>query len=173
MADASDNWLVLVMKERHSNDSSRETLKRSLVSGFSLREKDVYYAPSDFGFALDGYLFVRDWTEDGSSLRQILDRHGELLEPYPAHMRVSGEEFEHMVEGIRDRMEAQSSVKHGDIVLVKSGTYSKLYGIVLRNCRSAKVDVGLKFCFGTVTESFLPQELKVVGNIFNYLKVLK
>jgi hypothetical protein len=43
-----------------------------------------------------------------------------------------------------------NSIKYGDIVCINVGNYSKLYGVVLRQNRVGKFDVGFKFCFGNV-----------------------
>ena len=168
--DCSNKWLVLVLKDKFSNDSERENLKNCLMLNFPLKSTDIYYVKSEDCFAYSNFLFVREYGSE--DLRSILEFKMDAFEPYPMHMRITDEEMAVMVEGIS--MNRKAAVpKHGDIVIVKNGKYGKLYGIVLRECRSSKVDVGFKFCFGTVTEKYEPDELNIVGNLFNYLKVLK
>ena len=168
--DCSNRWLVLVLKDRFSNDPERENLKNCLMLNLPLRSTDIYYASSENCPAYSNFLFVREYGSD--DLRSILELKREAFEPYPMHMRITDEEMTGLVDGVIMSRKAVLP-KHGDIVIVKSGKYVKLYGIVLRECRSSKVDVGFKFCFGTVTEQYKPDELNIVGNLFNYLKVLK
>ena len=168
--DCSNKWLVLVLKDKFSNDSERENLKNCLMLNFPLKSTDIYYVKSEDCFAYSNFLFVREYGPE--DLRSILEFKMEAFEPYPMHMRITDEEMAVMVDGI-DMSRKAAVPKHGDIVIVKNGKYGKLYGIVLRECRSSKVDVGFKFCFGTVTEQYKPDELNIVGNLFNYLKVLK
>ena len=168
--DCSNKWLVLVLKDKFSNDSERENLKNCLMLNFPLKSTDIYYVKSDDCFAYSNFLFVREYGSE--DLRSILEFKMDAFEPYPMHMRITDEEMAVMVDGI-DMSRRAAVPKHGDIVIVKNGKYGKLYGIVLRECRSSKVDVGFKFCFGTVTEQCKPDELNIVGNLFNYLKVLK
>ena len=168
--DCSNKWLVLVLKDKFSNDSERENLKDCLMLNFPLKSTDIYYVKSEDCFAYSNFLFVREYGSE--DLRSILEFKMDAFEPYPMHMRITDEEMAVMVDGI-DMSRRAAVPKHGDIVIVKNGKYGKLYGIVLRECRSSKVDVGFKFCFGTVTEQYKPDELNIVGNLFNYLKVLK
>ena len=160
--DCSNRWLVLVLKDRFSNDPERENLKNCLMLNFPLRSTDIYYASSENCPAYSNFLFVREYGSD--DLRSILELKRDAFEPYPMHMRITDEEMTGLVDGVIMSRKAVLP-KHGDIV--------KLYGIVLRECRSSKVDVGFKFCFGTVIEQYEPDELSIVGNLFNYLKVLK
>ncbi len=172
MADGKGNkWIVLVLKEKHANDGDRDLLKASLMAAFQLKSGDVYFVREDEGTALNNFLFVRE-RDPEHDLRAFLDFRRDMFEPYPAHMRITEEELDRMIEGIGESRRKET-VKYGDIVLIKNGVYSKLYGIVLRENRSRKIDVGLKFCFGTVLEQYSPEDLSVVGNIFNYLKVLR
>ena len=168
--DCSNKWLVLVLKDKFSNDSERENLKNCLMLNFPLKSTDIYYVKSEDCFAYSNFLFVREYGSE--DLRSILEFKMDAFEPYPMHMRITDEEMTGLVDGVIMSRKAVLP-KHGDIVIVKSGKYVKLYGIVLRECRSSKVDVGFKFCFGTVTEQYKPDELNIVGNLFNYLKVLK
>ena len=171
MADAR-KWIVLVLKDRFSNDTERESLKRLVLARFPrLGERDVYYVPYECSFAFCNFLFVRE-NDPENDLRDMLEVRREAFEPYPSHMRITDGEFARMVDGV-DETRRKATVKYGDIVTVRKGTYSKLNGIVLREDRSGRIDVGLKFCFGTVVERCDVDELVVKGNIFEYLKVLK
>lgn len=171
MACGSDEkWLVLVLKDRFANDTERENLKNCLLFGLSLKSSDICYVRAEDGFAFSNFLFVRE--HDPEDLRQILEYRRDVFEAYPAHMRITGAELEAMMAGIEESRKS-ICLKHGDIVVARRGKYSKLNGIVLRESRSGKVEVGFKFCFGTVTEQYRPDDLTAVGNIFNYLKVLK
>ena len=168
--DCSNRWLVLVLKDRFSNDPERENLKNCLMLNLPLRSTDIYYASAENCPAYSNFLFVREYGSD--DLRSMLELKRDAFEPYPMHMRITGEEMTGLVDGVIMSRKAVLP-KHGDIVIVKSGKYVKLYGIVLRECRSSNVDVGFKSCFGTVIEQYEPDELSIVGNLFNYLKVLK
>ena len=170
MAD-NGKWIVMVLKDRFSNDVERESLKNGMMMRFSLKSNDIYYIPLDDNRTFGNFLFVRE-RDPENDLRNFLEFRREMFEAYPMHMRISDDEFTSMVDGIVDKKKS-AYVKHGDIVVIKKGRYSKLFGIVLRENRSGKIIVGLKFCFGTVTEEYNQDELKVIGNIFNYLKVLK
>ena len=168
--DCSNKWLVLVLKDKFSNDFERESLKDCLMLNFPLKSTDIYYVRSEDCFACNNFLFVREY--DSEDLRRILEFKRDAFEPYPMHMRITNEEMTKMVKGINMSRKVVLP-KHGDIVFVKSGKYGKLYGMVLRECRSFKVIVGFKFCFGIVLEQYEPDEFSIVGNLFNYLKVLK
>ena len=164
-------WLILVLKDKYSNDVEREALKGRFMMDFPLKGGDVYYVPFDDNPAFCNFLFVREYNPD-DDLRDFLDMKRDAFEPYPSHMRITDAEFRKMVDGIGDSRRTDS-VKYGDIVTIKNGIYSKLHGIALREGRSGKVDVGLKFCFGTITEQFPKSDLCVTGNIFRHLKVLR
>ena len=164
-------WLVLVLKDKFATDSDREQLRNGIVSNFNLKPGDVCYVRKEDGEALSNFLFVREYHHD-TDLKDILEFRRDMFESYPAHMRITGDELDTMIGGI-ESAKRSVTVKHGDIVVVKNGVYSKLYGIVLRENRSGKVEVGLKFCFGTVTEQYSPKDLTVIGNIFKNLKVLR
>lgn len=167
---SESTWLVLVLKTKCCNDAEREQIKSSLLANFKLRADEVYYVHEEDCHAFCNFLFVKE--HDEGDLRKYLEFRRDAFEPYPNHMRITGSELDSMVEGIRKNRRTVC-VKHGDVVLIKNGRYSKLYGIVLRESRTAKVEVGLKFCFGVMVEQYNPDELEIVGNLFNYLKVLK
>lgn len=169
--DKNSKWIVFVLKERFANDQDRDAMKASLLANFPLKSSDIYFVSEEDGTALNNFIFVKEYDAE-NDLRSILEFKREMLEAYPAHMRITEKELDMMVEGIGES-KRKETVKHGDIVMIKSGIYNKLYGIVLRETRSSKLDVGLKFCFGTITEQYNPEDLNVIGNIFNYLKVLK
>ena len=171
MANDDLKWLVLVVKDKYSNDDEREMLKSLLMRNFSLKKEDVYYVPTDSNFAFSNFVFVREYNPE-DDLRKMLECRRDMFEPYPSHMRITDDEFRNMVSGMKEKSKG-ISIKYGDIVGIKNGVYSKLNGIVLRESKPPKVDVGLKFCFGVVIEQYNPEDLVVKGNIFNYLKVLK
>ena len=127
--DCSNRWLVLVLKDRFSNDPERENLKNCLMLNFPLRSTDIYYASSENCPAYSNFLFVRE--EGSDDLRSILELKREAFEPYPMHMRITDEEMTGLVDGVIMSRKAVLP-KHGDIVIVKSGKYVKLYGIVIR-----------------------------------------
>ena len=67
----------------------------------------------------------------------------------------------------------RDTVFFGDIVKIKTGQYQKLYGIVLRQSRAQKIEVGLKFCFGSIYQEYNETYLEVIGNIFKFIKINK
>lgn len=171
MAEGENKWIVMVLKDRHANDLDRSALKESLMGAFGLGNSDVYFVSESEGTALNNFIFVKE-RDPVNDLRNYLEFRRDMFEPYTSHMRITDKELGDMIDGIGES-KRKPPVKHGDIVLIKTGIYSKLYGIVLRENRSKKVDVGLKFCFGTVTEQFSPNDFDVIGNIFKHLKILK
>lgn len=166
-----DRWLVLVLKDRCANDRERDALRSHLLSAFPLKGDEVRYVPVEDGDAFRNFLFVKE-HDPANDLRDILESRRDAFEPYPSHMRITEAEFDRMLEGIAG-MKRKESMKHGDIVGIRKGTYSKLNGIVLRRCRNGKLEVGMKFCFGTVVMQYDDDELELKGNIFEHLKVLK
>ena len=169
--EESNTWLVLVLKEKYATDADREQLKACLLANFPLKNTDVRFVRKSDENALSNFVFVREYHRD-TDLKEILAFRRDYFEAYPVHMRITETELKDMMGGIEEAKKS-ITVKYGDIVVIKSGIYSKLHGIVLRENRSSKIEVGMKFCFGTVVEQYSPDELEIKGNIFKYLKVLK
>lgn len=171
MCDGECKWIVLVLRDRYANDCERECLKRGIMLNFSLCDDDVYYVPFGDSPVHGNYLFVREHDKE-NSLRDILEYKRDAFEAYPMHMRITDGEFRSMLDGIESTRHVVEA-KHGDIVQVKNGKYRKLYGIVLREDRSGRIDIGLKFHFGTIVEQMDSSDFEVVGNIFRHLKILR
>ena len=164
-------WLVLVLKDRYSNDESRRLLAESLEGKYGLAEGDVRFIPCADSPVYANFVFVRT-CKPFDDLRNIVEYKHDMLESFRMHMRITDEEFNALVGGI-GVARRQERVKHGDVVRIRNGAYCKLHGIVLREDRYGRIEVGMKFCFGTVVRKYNESDLEVVGNLFRYLKVLK
>lgn len=165
------NWIAFILKDRFAKDSERELLKNDILRKFCLCDDDVYYIPIKINFAYSNYIFVREHGED--DMRNIYENRKDAFEYYQMHVRITDVEFCNMVESLKEEQLSNTpSIKYGDIVMVKNGKYDKLYGIALRESNSMEFDIGFKFCFGNVVEKYSADEINVVGNIFNYLKVI-
>ena len=81
---------------------------------------------------------------------------------------ISDEQMKSMRTGLQG---VREQIGFGDIVKLRNGTYNKLYGIVLRQRNDNKFQIGLKFCYGVRVEMKDGNDLQIVGNIFNFLKV--
>lgn len=171
MKQVTNNWIAFILKDRFAKDTERESLKGDIISNFGLCDDDVYYIPIEINFAYSNYIFVRERNED--DLHNIYEKKKEAFEHYQAHVRITDAEFCTMLEGLKEeQIRHKPTIKYGDIVIVKNGKYNRLYGIALREYNSTKFNIGFKFCFGNVIEQYSADELNVVGNIFNYLKVI-
>ena len=77
--DCSNKWLVLVLKDKFSNDSERENLKNCLMLNFPLKSTDIYYVKSEDCLAYSNFLFVREYGSE--DLRSILEFKMDAFEP--------------------------------------------------------------------------------------------
>lgn len=171
MKQVTKNWIAFILKDRFAKDSERESLKNDIISKFCLCDDDVHFIPIEMNFAYSNYIFVREHNVD--DMRNIYDKRKDAFENYQMHVRITEVEFCNMVESLKEeQFRNKPTIKYGDIVVVKNGKYNKLYGIALRESNPTKFDIGFKFCFGKVVEQYSAEELNVVGNIFNYLKVI-
>ena len=114
---------------------------------------------------LSYYVFIQE--DDPDTLFRELQKEKYFYEP-TNYLKIPNNEIVEMSRGIEY---IRDDVRFGDIVKIKSGRFKKLYGIVLREMRRNKIEIGLKFCFGTVYHELGETEYEVVGNIFNFIKV--
>ena len=168
--DDDSIWLAFLLKDRFSSNFEKERLRAGICLEMHRDESDICYVPFERNVGLSYYFFVleRDHEMD---MHRIYEYRSEAFEPFDRHKRISGRELNDMMRNARQC--SRGYVKQGDLVMIRSGIYSKLHGVVLREDRSGRAMVGMKFCFGTVVEGFDISELEVEGNIFNYMKVLR
>ena len=81
-------WLILVLKDRYSNDAEREALKSHLMMNFPLKTNDIYYVQFEDNYAFGNFLFVSEYNPS-DDLRNFLESKREAFEPYPSHMRIT------------------------------------------------------------------------------------
>ena len=163
-------WLAFMLKDKYASNFEKDRLKRCVCSKFKRSDREICYVPFERNSGLSYYFFVLEREE--TDLSSIYSYRTDVFETFNRHKRITGGELNEMLRTANNCQRGYA--KQGDLVTVKNGIYRKLHGIVLRQDRSPnKVVVGLKFCFGTVVETFDLLDLEVCGNLFNYLKVLK
>lgn len=162
-------WIVLMLKDKYSQNAEKEKLKADLMAALGYAAGEIIFTPFDREKCISYYLFLLD-RPGGNDLRRILDTRPEAFDSYSSPMRITQAELDDFIKGSEHYNETKS-VKFGDIVRIKTGRYCNLNGIVLRQCRHNKVDVGIKLCLGTKIIQYSPNELKVSGNIFKHIKV--
>lgn len=168
MIDDSQKWIVFLLKDKYACDAEKQILKIQIMKRFKRKESDICYTSFDGESGLSYYFFVKEYDND--DLRNIWQSYINYFQSYNSHTKINEQQLFSMMHNIKKCN--CGYVKFGDIVLINKGQYSKLYGIVLRQNRNGKFDVGLKFCFGSVIQSYDSNDLSVEGNIFNYIKVL-
>lgn len=165
-----DVWIAFLLKDKYSSDNEKEKLKYEIIKKFKKDKNDVYYFSFHEKNGLSYYFFVKEKNND--DLRKIFDYCNLYFSSYSSQIKIKQHELKKMMNNI-DKKEKKEIIKFGDFVKINNGKYNKLYGIVLRKNRLGKIQVGLNFCFGSIIESYNPKDLISIGNIFNYIKVLK
>ena len=168
MNDENEKWIAFLLRDKYSSAYWKQTLKKQILKKFNKKNSDIYYFSSQEDLSLIYYFFVKE--DNKNDLRSIWQGNVNFFESFQCHVKVSELQLNNMKQNIKTK--EFNNIKYGDIVYIKKGDYSKLYGIVLRKNRVGKFDVGFKFCFGNVIKSYSVKEIKVVDNIFNYVKVL-
>lgn len=162
------DWMVFMLKDRYATDFEKSRLRQDIVSALGMDEGDIMYAPFEKGVSLSYYFFVRERT--GDEPREIMEMRGDMFDRGFGCVRITGKELSAMT---RDSNCDRGYVKQGDVVMLKGkDKYGGLYGVVLRVNRNGKIDVGMKFCFGKVVVQYDKRNLQIMGNVFNYIKVL-
>lgn len=163
-------WIAFLLKDKYSTDNEKEKLKYDVIKKFKRNKNDIYYFSSCQKSGLSYYFFIKE--ENENDLRNIFDSYNPFLLPYSYHVKIKEYELKQMMKNI-DIKEKDEIAKFGDFVMINKGKYNKLYGVVLRQNRLGKVQVGLNFCFGPIIQVYEYKDLTPKGNIFNYIKVLK
>lgn len=165
----SNMWIAFLLQDKYASDFEKENLKRDIIKKFNRSEDDICYTPYDYNSGLTYYFFVKEYDKE-NDLRTIWEYRPYIFEAFNNHIKITEIQLIDMMRQIKNYQ--HGSIKYGDLVYIKKGCYNKLYGIVLRQNRNNKYDVGLKFRFGTIVKSFSSDEIKVVDNIFKHIKVL-
>lgn len=162
-------WIAFLLQDKYSSDFEKENLKRNLIKKFNFKEQDICFTSYDCNSGINYYFFVKQYDKN-DDLRKIWQAYPYVFDSFNNHVKITETQFYNMIRQAKKYQ--HGSVGFGDLVLINKGCYKKLYGIVLRESRNGKYDVGLKFRFGTVVKSFSKEEVKVIDNIFKYIKVL-
>ena len=165
----SNMWIAFLLQDRFALDIEKEKLKNDIIKKFNRSEEDICYTPFDYNSGLTYYFFVKQYDKE-NDLRQIWQSYVYTFQAFNNHIKITETELKDMLRDIKQYQHGM--IKQGDLVLIKKGCYNKLYGIVLRENRNGKYDIGLKFRFGTIVKSFSSEQLKVIDNIFKHIKVL-
>lgn len=162
-------WIAFLLRDKKANEEDKAVLKNNIISKFHKKQSDICYALKNQNQGLYYYFFVKQNYE--GQLKSIYQSNKNYFQDFFVHTRIT----EHQLNEIMRKIQKYNHgyVKFGDFVLINSGRYEKLYGVVLRKNRNDKIEVGLKFCFGNIIQLYESSELTVVGNIFNHIKVLK
>lgn len=170
-SDGKGMWLVLMVKDKFARDCERRRIKEQLLDLLKLQDNDVFYVPFKLGNPYSYYVFVKE-RDSGDLQRIFANSINDCFTGYRnCKAKITNAEFRQIVKS--SKVSPNNDIKFGDFVKIKSGTYSDLYGIVLRESpRKNKVYVGMKFCFGVVIEEYHTGELEAIDNLFNYIKVL-
>lgn len=160
-----NDWMCLMLREKYNSEREKEKLWEKLKSIYNKKSGDIYMISRNINSGLSFYVFIRE--ENQPELWQKLCKEKYFSETFE-YQTISNKEVLDMTRGIECK---RDTVRFGDIVKIKNGKYQKLFGIVLRETRSKKLNVGLKFCYGTICEEFDENNLETCGNIFKYLKI--
>ncbi len=164
-------WLVLMVKDKFARDCERKRIKGQLIDLLGLQENEIFYVPFELNNPYSYYVFVKE--KSAGDLQKIFGSStSECFTGYRnCKSKITNSEIRQIVKN--NKVAPNNDIKFGDFVKIKSGTYSNLYGIVLRQSpRKDKVYVGMKFCFGIVIEEYHTGELEAIDNLFNHIKVL-
>ena len=162
-------WIAFMLRDKYANDLQKNNLKKDIMLKFNRKKEDICYTSCGNDFGSIYYFFVKEYDKE-NDLRNIHQAYTSHFQSYYYHTRIKEKQLNDLFSSIKKSNEVVA--KFGDLVLINKGEYSKLYGIILRQNRNKKIDVGFKFGFGSVIKSYDISDFTIVGNIFNYIKVL-
>ena len=161
-----ERWLALMIRRRRNDDESKSELKSIIMNVLKRPQEDFLYFTERQNSALSWYFFVRE--REDTDLMRIYEVAKDFLESFDSHSKITGEECRKMFGNAK--VVGEEKIGFGDIVRIERGKYRKLFGIVVRDKRGGFFEVGLKFCYGIEMEVFSRSDLKVFGNVFDYVK---
>lgn len=164
-----DVWLAFLLQDKYCSDFEKEKLKRNIMKKFNRKEEDICYTSYDINSGMNYYFFVKQ-NKVENDFKKIWQSYPYIFDSFNNHVKITQTQFYDMMRYVKKCQ--HGNIGYGDLVLIKKGNYNKLYGIVLRQNRNKKYDVGLKFRFGTIVKSFSKEQLSVIDNIFKHIKVL-
>lgn len=159
------SWCVVELKNKYSKDTSRKQFYKRLKQFYGICTKNIFMNADSYNEGMNYYVFI--CTNDKRQLWERL-KTDKFVETAFGCNEISDEQMKSMRTGLQG---VREQIGFGDIVKLRNGTYNKLYGIVLRQRNDNKFQIGLKFCYGVRVEMKDGNDLQIVGNIFNFLKV--
>lgn len=161
------SWYVFELRQKYTGQTSRKQFYDRLRNLYNKQKQHIYMCLSEKNIGMNYYVFV--YEEDIISFWKTLRKDKSINEQY-GYNRV----LETQINLLRQDIQyIREQISFGDVVKILQGKYSKLYGIVLRQRQNNTYQIGLKFCHGVCTEIIKGNQLQIVGNIFNYVKVSK
>ena len=160
-------WYVLQLRDRSSKQNSRKQLYQRLKKHYGKCSQDIYLSLTDVNFGLNHYLFL--YETDMQTLWKDL-RKQKYFNIQFGYQNISDEQMSKLKEGVQFIRE---QIGFGDVVKVKTGKFNNLNGIVLRERKGSNYQIGLKFCYGVVTDIKPAHQLQIIDNLFKYIKIPK
>lgn len=161
------SWYVFELRQKYVGQTSRKQFYDRLRNLYKKQKQQIYICLNEKNIGMNYYVFV--YVEDIVDFWKILRKDKCINEQY-GYNSVQESQINLLRQDIQYIRE---QISFGDIVKILYGKYSKLYGIVLRQRQNNTYQIGLKFCHGVYTQIIKGNQLQIVGNIFNYLKVSK
>lgn len=161
------DWYCVVVNERFNKEENFENISNELKK--SLNTENVFRFEKNESFALEDYFFVScaNFVDKIPLLKNSIYFAG-VLPSYENPKPISNEEIELLKQSVVKKNE--KVFYYGDVVLVKNGLYSNLYGIFLSNV-DEKCKVGFKFCAKKFIEEISFKDLEKTTNIFNHIRI--
>lgn len=160
-----DLWLTLMLYDKYNTENERERICKEIAEKHRKTSADIYSVSKNLNFALSYYIFVK--IKDRIEKTDILQNFSGYFDSNGCSI-ITSKEFFDMTKSVD---KSYGYVKFGDVVLIKTGRYRKLYGIVLRKAKNDGFCVGIKLCSETVCQDYHENELTSVSNIFKFIKI--
>jgi len=160
-----NNWIVLLIRDKYNTKNEKERVFNEIKKKYNLSDNDIYSVDKECNLSLSFYVFVKktkniDMNNIAFEFNNYFDNRGTAI--------ITDDELLNMTRGITTY---RGYIKFGDIVLIRSGIYKKLYGVVVRKSDKNMLSVVIKLCFATLCVEYKESEIEVIGNIFKYIKI--
>lgn len=165
--EKKSEWYCLVTNEKYGKKIFIDVIKEVLIKILGEKTEIFCIEENDNG-SFDGYFFVKseNFLDNIYAIKNS-NYFYTVLSSFDDIRQISEKEINDLKKSIEKKKEKH--ILYGDVVLVKKGIYSNLYGICL-SVNDKKCDVGFKFCTGNFIINFDFDDLEITDNIFNYIR---
>jgi transcription antitermination factor NusG len=160
-------WYCLIVNDKYVKKDNIPLVK-GVIKKILGNKTEIFCLEHKEETSLDGYYFVKSdcLIEKIYSIKNSA-YFSNVLNSFSNVVEISDEEIEKMKSSVENKY--KQDFCYGDIVVIKQGEYSNLYGVVL-NVKTRECDIGVKFCTGNFLIKVKKDDLKKEKNVFNYIR---